>query len=203
MDVTGLIIDGRGIDSFRAFLRSEMEPRIPIDTVPPDPKTQYSGMFPGGDPFDHPLRRKSSTGSSELAATLDPLEKLRDLSLLFSQQEADMVGRNSRANGVIGQPHLGGISTPATTVDSYSLSDGCKDGVNTQTKVRKAVVLDLPNRGIGIAPMDLYRPPSSTGLPGVYKYVSVSQFSGKPTLYLLSSMSGNRIALSTCTHSIF
>ena len=173
MDITGLIIDGRGIDSFRAFLRSEVEPRVSTDAVSSDPETQYPGIFPGGDPFDHPLRQKNSAGSSKRALKLDPLEKLRDLSLLFSQEEADMVSRNSRANGVTERLYTGAPSTPATTVDGYSLFDGYRDGSNTQIKVRKAIETNLPNGRIDISALNLYNTLPPPGLPGVYKHVSV------------------------------
>jgi hypothetical protein len=70
-------------------------------------------------------------------------------------------------------------------VDSYSLSEGCRDGANTQIKVRKAIVPDLPNRGIDVSALNLYNTVAPPGLPGVYKHVSVSQCRTMSTPYLL------------------
>src|SRR4051812_9624169 len=79
IDVTGLVIDGLGIESFRALLHNDETKRLEAtrDAEQSHLRSKFSVHHPGN-------KAKES------------LSKLQDLSMMFSQEESDVASRNSR-----------------------------------------------------------------------------------------------------------
>lgn len=95
IDVTGLIQDGLGLDSFRNMLHKHHQHQVATPTSPAQDSSQL-------------LYRKNSSARNNEASS-----KLTELSLMLSQEESDIFIRNVRTN-----------SPPALETDSVT-SDGC------------------------------------------------------------------------------
>jgi hypothetical protein len=140
-DITGLIIEGMGIESFRALLQQDQQN---------DFKTGPHG---------------SDKRSLLLSRSKESLLKLQELSMMFSQDESDVVNRNSRGR-------------------DDSDAGSIKSNVPTSVKARgqtKRVIDGNETEGLNLSHLHLSNGLSdgkTLGLPGVYKNVSLMQPSG-------------------------
>jgi hypothetical protein len=171
VDVSGLVVDGRGIESFRAFLQSDTQLRHAITHKPSKPQIQVSCLFPGDEATDHPLRRKTSGVENETSSSFEPLDRLRALTLLFNQDETDVVSRNSTGTKGLNRLYLRDETTPAPTVDGHSVYEGREGGRGSPRQGRTIIDPDTIHGGPDMSTLTL-KPRPSSGLPGVYKHVS-------------------------------
>ncbi|KAL2069580.1 hypothetical protein VTL71DRAFT_14259 [Oculimacula yallundae] len=79
IDVTGLVIDGLGIESFRALLQDDETKRFEANQ-----DGEYGNLHSKLSVL-HPSNKSK-----------DSLSKLQELSMMFSQEESDVANRNSR-----------------------------------------------------------------------------------------------------------
>ncbi|KAL5318749.1 hypothetical protein ACEPPN_013813 [Leptodophora sp. 'Broadleaf-Isolate-01'] len=77
IDVTGLVIDGLGIESFRALLHNDETKRLEATAEQNNLQSKFS--------VHHPSNK-----------TKESLSKLQELSMMFSHEESDVANRNSR-----------------------------------------------------------------------------------------------------------
>lgn len=146
IDVTGLIEEGMGIESFRALLHHDkMEAE---KTAPPtEQQFQYNESY-------HSKQARET------------LERLTELSMMFSQDESDVVNRNSRN------------SDDSTDVSST------KSGVPTSIKNRSQAKRIIGGEGslgdgLNLSQLNLNgMNVSGCNLPGVYKHVSYRHRTG-------------------------
>jgi hypothetical protein len=140
VDVTGLVIDGLGIESFQAFLHSDREKEVKMQNkarvMPLSGKNQW---------LEGKIKERHA--------------KLRELSLMFSQDESDVVGQNIRGGD-----------------DNSDNGTSIKSGVPTNAKNRgqvKRIIDEIGDPLLGqpsIAMLNRYQ--TNTSLPGVYQHVS-------------------------------
>jgi hypothetical protein len=130
-NITGLVIEGMGIESFRTLLQQDQQKSH---------DSQHQGNVKN---FWQPSRNKES------------LLKLQELSMMFSQDESDIVNRNSR----------GGEDSDAGSI---------KSSVPTSVKHRgqtKRVIDGNDTEGLNLSQLNLSKG-KTPSLPGVYKHVS-------------------------------
>ncbi|CAD6502469.1 BgTH12-05061 [Blumeria graminis f. sp. triticale] len=101
IDVTGLILDGLGLDSFRGMLYKSVPQ---ISTAPSE----------NLDNSNHDVR-PSISAQSNYNKVCDPLDKLTDLSLMLSLDESEVVTKNILS----GAPHH--LDTESITSDGCSI----------------------------------------------------------------------------------
>jgi len=133
-DITGLVIEGMGIESFRSMLQQD----------------QHSDSGSQAQAND----KKVWSASRNKEALL----KLQELSMTFSQDESDIVNRNSRAGDIRDNSDAGSVKSNVPTSvtnrgQTKRVIDGNEiDGLNFSQ-------LNVTNGRI-------------PGLPGVYRHVS-------------------------------
>ena len=145
VDVTGLIEDGRGIESFRALLQQEEEKAA----------------------SDNKSETRSSTEHSEsrntwLAnKTRESLSVLQELSTMFSQEESDVVNKHSRNSDSLN--------------DAASIISVVPTSVKNRTQARRIIGADEMGDTVGPIPLQMpssHSNGSNSNLPGVYRHVS-------------------------------
>ncbi|PBP17489.1 white collar, partial [Diplocarpon rosae] len=147
VDVTGLVIDGLGIESFRALLHND----------------EVKRMEAAHEAEHKNLQSKFSTQppSDKNKPTKDSLTRLQELGMMFSQDESDVVNRNSRGAD---------DSTDASSIRSGAPSSGRNRGQS------KRVIIDNgvgPDGNVLNFSHHIHKPhPMNTNLPGIYKHAS-------------------------------
>ncbi len=136
IDVTGLVMEGLGVESFRALLHKDEHKESELEVT-------------------HHNRKLQQTMTGRVK---DTHTKLQELSMMFSQDESDIVGKNIRGG------------------DDSSDSGSVKSGVPTSVKNRgqpRRVIDEIGDPLAGLANLMI---PSghlvNFNLPGVYKHVS-------------------------------
>jgi hypothetical protein len=142
IDVTGLVIDGSGIESFRALLRkdgpTDLEVTRNTDHQTFSNKTQW---------HDEKCREKHT--------------QLRELSMMFSQDESDVVGKNIRGGDNVSD-------------GSESIQSGIPTTVRNRGK-SKRVIEEIRDSSNGLSTlMTPHNHQINRHLPGVYKHVRTS-----------------------------
>lgn len=143
IDVTGLVIDGLGIESFRALLHNDETKRLEAshDAENNNLQSKFS--------VHHPSNK-----------TKESLSKLQELSMMFSQEESDVANRNSRG---------GDESTDAGSVRS-GVPTSVKYRGQSKRVISGDEIVD---NGLNFSHLNLTNPnPMNMNLPGVYKHVS-------------------------------
>lgn len=138
VDVTGLVQDGRGIESFRQLLQRDQHP--PTETM-----SEYSAQHKNSW-----LTRKAK----------EALDNLQELSIMFSQEESEIVNQNSRGTG---DSDVGSIRS---SVPTSTRSRGPTKRIIGEEQTHDG--------GFNFSQFTFGNGTSSTTstLPGVYKYVS-------------------------------
>ncbi|KAI9743663.1 MAG: hypothetical protein M1818_002979 [Claussenomyces sp. TS43310] len=140
VDVTRLVQEGRGIESFRALLSRGEQVSAPMHCQTPN------------------VSPKSSRPLSGVDKSQETLQKLKELSLMFSQEEADVVNRNSR-----------GAADSST--DASSISNGFS-GSSTKSRAqsRRVIGREPPLMDEGhLAQLTTQPTVPMFSLPGVYQ----------------------------------
>lgn len=138
VDVTGLVREGLGIESFRQLLQKEKDGQIELERRSETPNPP-NGILP------------------VTLKTKDTHAKLQELSMMFSQDESDVVNRNLRG---------GEDSTDAGSVS------GVLTSVKDRNQRRRIIGGDELGEGGGLNfnGLNLNGNPATSNLPGVYKY---------------------------------
>lgn len=129
VDVTGLILEGLGLESFRALLQHEEAKKSEMFSVSQNPE------------------RKNSWQEKKAKETLS---KLQELSMMFSQDESDVVNKNSRQTEFD---------------DNASIRSVAPTGKN-KSRMKRYIGGDDSDSLMGAQPV------LTNSLPGVYKHVS-------------------------------
>lgn len=141
--MTGLIEEGKGVESFRALLRKDQGDDATINKT--DHETASVNMISG-------------KVSQPKVKHQEVLLRLQELSMMFSQEEADVAGRHMRSSDNI-----------TDTSSTY------KTGVPTSSyPLAKRVigVEETSDFSLGLAQLNLRHSAQNT-LPGIYKHVSI------------------------------
>ncbi|KAK2627775.1 hypothetical protein QTJ16_002421 [Diplocarpon rosae] len=146
VDVTGLVVDGLGIESFRALLH----------------KDEVKKMEAAHEAEHKNLQSKFSTQhSSDKNKTKDSLTRLQELSMMFSQDESDVVNRNSRGAD--------------DSTDASSIRSGAPSSLRNRGQ-SKRVIIDNgagPDGNVLNFSHHINKPhPMNTTLPGIYRHAS-------------------------------
>lgn len=159
VDVTGLVMQGRGIESFRSLLQNNPE-------VSQDFLRQQQSL--GGDPS--PSR---------------PLKVLKELSQMFSQDEAEVVKKSVRDSNI---SNTSMVDSKFSQSSKEDLSPHSPDlgNMGQSRRNRRIIGTELSDHDPGMAHISSQlstngnRTPiysNIPALPGVYKHVSISQTS--------------------------
>ena len=143
IDVTGLVREGLGIESFRALLQSDEAKRVDAthDTQHNNLQSKFS--------VHHPKNKSKES-----------LAKLQELSMMFSQEESDVANRNSR----------GGDESTDGGSDRSGVPTSVKNRGQSKRIIGNDEVVD---NGLNFSHLNISNPnPMNTNLPGVYKNVS-------------------------------
>ncbi|ESZ98384.1 non-specific serine/threonine protein kinase [Sclerotinia borealis F-4128] len=149
IDVSGLVEEGRGIESFQALLRKNQE---------------ASQISPNGDTTSTRGPRLSENGDLDTKKstfhdrTQDMLGKLQELSNMFSQDEADIVTKSSRLSGSDKSSDASSISSGVPTIYNGRGPKRILDSEDTSVFGYRLSQLNLGHNGPGAS------------LPGVYKH---------------------------------
>lgn len=157
VDVTGLVIDGHGIESFRALLQSDETKRAEANgergrTI----RSKFSS---------HPMAKKSR----------DVLSKLQELSMMLSQDESDVAVKNSR----------GGSGTDDST-DSGSAGSGDSRSslppiVKNRGQSKRVIGGGDVSYGLGHLHLNAaFTNGKNTNPPGLYKHVGLAPLLTRP-----------------------
>jgi hypothetical protein len=141
VDVTSLVEDGRGVESFRNFLHKDDQNQIEASQLPSEFNSQQKQSW---------LDEKSK----------ETLERLQELSIMFSQDESDVVNRNSRGSY------------------DYTETSSIRSGLQTSNKCRKKTkriigMEDSIDATLNLSQLVLRNGNGNHNLPGVYKHVSL------------------------------
>lgn len=142
IDVTGLIEHGMGIESFRALLQKDQEKQDPEDR----------------DPGAQTPRHDDTRHSKNVKETLD---KLQELSMMFSQDESDVVKNYSRCDD---------------STDAGSIRSVVPTSVKNRGQARRIIgAEELPGDGLNLSQLSFNNNPNAGHtLPGAYQHVSSS-----------------------------
>ncbi|KAH7346450.1 hypothetical protein BKA65DRAFT_276990 [Rhexocercosporidium sp. MPI-PUGE-AT-0058] len=141
IDVSGLVIDGLGIESFRALLHNDETKRL--EATHDAEKGHLQSKFSAR----HPSKK-----------TEESLSKLQELSMMFSQEESAVANRNSRG---------GDDSTDAGSVRS-GVPTSVKNRGQSRRVIGGDEVMD---NGLNISHLNISNPnPMNMNRPGVYKH---------------------------------
>ena len=186
VDVSGLVEEGRGIESFRALLQSDVKEEGSEDTQtgynkPVNGHSNGNGHIPNQTNGAHsepaePGRVKSPSWF-EAAKNQTILDRLRELSLMFSQDEAEVVTKHSRDARITDEYGLPAGATDNST-DSYSISSGYAGHHKPRGQGKRVIGSDAGVGGVGfdLAQLSLHNTLPAPSLPGVYKNVSRLHF---------------------------
>ncbi|KAH8684800.1 hypothetical protein BGZ60DRAFT_366852 [Tricladium varicosporioides] len=138
IDVTGLIEEGMGIESFRALLHHD---KIEAEkaAAPPEQQFQYNDSY-------HSKQARET------------LERLTELSMMFSQDESDVVNRNSRNSD--------------DSTDASSIRSGVPTSIKNRSQAKRVIGGEESlGDGLNLSQLNLSGVNSSgCSLPGVYKH---------------------------------
>ncbi|KUJ12263.1 uncharacterized protein LY89DRAFT_623352 [Mollisia scopiformis] len=137
VDVTGLVKEGMGIESFRALLQKDKDEQKNLEVRSGTPRLSRAV---------NPNRPKET------------LAKLQELSMMFSQDESDIVNRNIRG---------GDDST-----DGGSTRSGVPTSVKDRSQRKRIIGTEEMQDGIGLNfnHLNLNGSLATSSLPGVYKH---------------------------------
>ncbi|KAH7410826.1 hypothetical protein BKA64DRAFT_703940 [Cadophora sp. MPI-SDFR-AT-0126] len=141
IDVTGLVREGLGIESFRALLQNDEAKRLEATHG-----TRHNSLQSRFS-VHHPKNRSKES-----------LTKLQELSMMFSEEESDVVNRNSRG---------GDEST-----DGGSVRSSVPTSVKNRGQSKRIIGGDeLVDNGLNFPHLNISNPnPMNMNLPGVYKH---------------------------------
>ncbi|RDW88503.1 hypothetical protein BP6252_00535 [Coleophoma cylindrospora] len=153
VDVTGLVEEGRGIESFRMLLQNDEQPKL--DTEQPQ---KLNG---------------SNKAAYFNARAQQSLSKLQELGMMFSQEESEIVCKNSRCAD-----------------DASSISNGVAPSVKNRKQGKRTIGSEQPlDPGNGFAQLVVGNGPRSTSLPGVYRhYLLVRPFPSLQIIFVSPSL---------------
>lgn len=134
IDVTGLVEEGRGIESFRMLLQNDEQPK---------PESEQ------------PMKLSGSNRTAYFdSRAQESLSKLQELSTMFSQEESEVVCRNSRCPD-----------------DASSTSNGVAPSVKNRNQGKRIIGSEQPfDLGSSFAQLGAGNGPRSSSLPGVYRH---------------------------------
>lgn len=143
IDVTGLIEHGMGIESFRALLQKDQQETEEIDRT--------SSQTPKHEDTRH---------SKNVKETLD---RLQELSNMFSQDESDVVKNNARCDD---------------STDAGSIRSVVPTSVKNRGQARRVIgAEELPGDGLNLSQLSFNNNPNGGhSLPGAYQHVSPSAY---------------------------
>lgn len=140
VDVTGLVGEGLGIESFRSLLQKDKDEQREFEA-----RSEISRPLNGVNP----------------ARTKETLARLQELSMMFSQDESDVVNRNIRGGG-------------DDSTDAGSIRSGVPTSVKDRNQRKRIIGTDeIQDNGLNFNHLNLNGNPATTSLPGVYKHVSI------------------------------
>ena len=140
VDVTGLVQEGMGIESFRTLLQNDR-----TDTE----KDSISG--------NSKHHHKNNCGPRSLPK--EALARLQELSVMFSQEESDVVNKNSR------------VAEDMT--DTSSIKSGVPTSIKQRSQARRIIGDEAAlEDGLNLSQLNIRNGDPSPSLPGVYKHVS-------------------------------
>jgi len=145
VDVTGLIEDGRGIESFRTLLVQEEEKSLADDKSEERNSTEYG----------------ESRNTWLASKTRESLSALQELSTMFSQEESDVVNKHSRSSDSFN--------------DAASIISTVPTSVKNRGQARRIIGAGETEDTIGAIPLQMpssHSNGASSNLPGVYRHVS-------------------------------
>ncbi|KAL3417741.1 hypothetical protein PVAG01_10751 [Phlyctema vagabunda] len=139
VDVTGLVEEGRGIESFRALLHKDDQERV-AELATSKSSTDKKGSW--------------YTNRSQ-----EPLDRLQELSSMFSQEESEMVLKNSRCADSF-------ADTASTESNGISMS------VKNRNQSKRIIDGEPMPADIGssLSQLNLGNGARSSSLPGVYRH---------------------------------
>jgi len=137
VDVTGLVQEGMGIESFRTLLQKDRQ------------DTEEASITE-----KHHL--KNNSGQTGLPK--EALARLQELSTMLSQDESDVVNKNSH--------------TAEDSTDTSSIKSGVPTSIKNRNQTRRIIGdEETPGNGLNLSQLNIGNGNQSTGLPGVYKHV--------------------------------
>lgn len=139
VDVTGLVQEGMGLESFRTLLRRD--------------KQDLDGKRNSAEPGH---RQCGAQG----VPLKDSLARLQELSMMFSQDESDVVNKYMRG------------ADDATDVSS--LNSGIPTSIKNRNQVRRIIGgQELLGNGLNLSQLSIGHGAPTGDLPGAYKHVSM------------------------------
>lgn len=169
VDVSGLVEEGRGIESFQALLRKDQD---------------ASEIFPTGDTTNTTDSQPSESGGSELNdsifrdRTQEMLGKLHELSNVFGQYEADVLAQSSQ------------LSNSDKISDRSSIRSGEPRANNRRDSSKRTVEpKDESAFGYSLSQLNLGRSSQGASLSGVYKnYLLVRPYPSLQIMFVSPSL---------------
>ncbi|RKF61481.1 hypothetical protein OnM2_041062 [Erysiphe neolycopersici] len=153
VDVTGLVLDGLGLDSFRGLLQ-----KYPQPTAPSISRPFSRGLAPPQSRTPTLYNKSNATSKAN-----ESLSKLTDLSMMFSPDESEVVTKNARP------------VTPPLPDNESVMSDACSIRSMLPTnKVPRPIrrIIDSHDSEVSIHNLTLQRngqaPPRT--FPGIYRH---------------------------------
>jgi hypothetical protein len=152
IDVTGLVEEGMGIESFRALLQKERQ----------DPEGN-----------DHSSEHRSCDNNRSKRVK-DALDRLQELSQMFSHDETEVATRMARSDD---------------STDSSSIRSGVPTSVKYRNRAKRVIgAEETLGDGLNLSQLTVHNNPGHS-LPGVYQHVSHPSF--LPTFILNFTFSLN------------
>lgn len=227
VDVTGLVGEGQGIESFRALLHSDLTDGDSRSTESSNGETptngetnshangsaQVNGNGNGNGHINGHVNGNGNTNGntngnghtnghvngngnsyaktvkpaswSDAAKNQDMLDRLRDLSLMLSQDEADVVSKYSREPRITDEYGL--PSAAETSADGYSISDG-RAGLKARGQGKRIIGSDAGTGGFDLTHLSLNNTLPAPSLPGVYKNVRMIRTHVHPDQLIFSDL---------------
>ncbi|CAL3962791.1 unnamed protein product [Diplocarpon coronariae] len=147
VDVTGLVLDGLGIESFHALLHSDDLKKMGATREAGNQNlhSQFSARHP----------------SNNNSKTKDYLARLQELSMMFSQDESDVVNRNSRG--------------AEDSTDGSSVQSGVPNGVKNRGQSKRFIggnEVGADGNVLNFSHHINKLKQANTNLPGIYKHAS-------------------------------
>lgn len=176
VDVTGLIEKGQGIESFRALLQSDLQEKDTRTTESSNSGAQsndekeghVNGNANSGNGHGYSKTVKPASWS-DAAKNQDMLDRLRDLSKMFSQDEAEVAVKYSRESRITDEYGL--PNAAEASADGYSIYEG-RAGPRTRGQGKRIIGSDAGTGGFDLTQLSLNNTLPAPSLPGVYKNVS-------------------------------
>jgi len=181
VDVTGLVLDGKAIVSFRLFLQSEWESDAPCTPTQRafTPEFKVPNVYFPTTGSDQQAWRGTVLPVADNPRSQESLNRLKELSRFSSLDEVEVVARNSRGSGGAGNAEQGGIPIPPASADDASITEGRGHGNRVRGQGKRVINQNADMRSADIRRTDSPQPQMPTAipstisvLPGVYKHVS-------------------------------